>query len=348
MRWWLDFAISARQRIELPDEDVFRDPKALLYSQKVIFLSERGLYRQTIESYLSVFDELINTGWRPDLIRAHTVYPAGLVAAQIKSRFGIPYVLSEHMPFTIHKFPDHLHDAVRMAFEGADRVLSLGYDKVRQVSMSEIDIDAHIIFNFIDEDAFPFVSSGYQPLSPLRLITIGAASHYKDHPTLLRSLALLRARNIPFSMTMVGLGAWGKRQEHVLRMIENLDLVEHVKIIEKMTRQEIAAELAEHQVFVLTSIQEGFPNAVLEALVTGLFVVATRHGGTEDLLVEDVGRVVPIKSPEAVADVLERLYSGEIRFEPTLLREFAIEKCGRAAYSELLSKHYGEVLTNQH
>jgi sugar transferase (PEP-CTERM/EpsH1 system associated) len=70
-------------------------------------------------------------------------------------------------------------------------------------------------------------------------------------------------------------------------------------------RGDIAEILRGLDVFVLPSLAEGISNTVLEAMATGLPVVATRVGGNAELVVDDVtGSLVAPADPEAMARVL--------------------------------------------
>ncbi|MEJ2644260.1 MAG: glycosyltransferase, partial [Gammaproteobacteria bacterium] len=65
-------------------------------------------------------------------------------------------------------------------------------------------------------------------------------------------------------------------------------------------------------IFVLPSLAEGVSNTVLEAMATGLPVVATRVGGNPELVAEGVtGTLVPPSDPTAMADALMRYVDDE-------------------------------------
>lgn len=344
-REWLEFVRFKNGPVNLPDEDVFNQPKLYLSDDRVFGTPWRTATETILKHWTNQISNMILDGWKPDLIQAHSAFPAGVVAKRIKSVFGIPYVITEHLPFSIYKFDKKLQPEIKIAFERADLVLSLSYDKVRQLAMSGIDVEPNIIFNFLDEELFSSHSHGYTAGQKLQLVTIGAASFYKDHKTLLRSVRLLVDYGVPFHLTMIGLKVWGgDTLSETLRLIDDLELAGHVTVIDKLGRQEIAEILPQFHVYLMTSIQEGFPNSVLEALASGLFVVATRHGGTEDLIDDEIGRVTSIKNPKAIADVLRRIYGGEIEFSPCHIRNKIISICGRNAYKERLLKHLLEVL----
>jgi glycosyltransferase involved in cell wall biosynthesis len=89
-------------------------------------------------------------------------------------------------------------------------------------------------------------------------------------------------------------------------------------------------------VSVLSSLSEGFPNSVVEAMAAGRPVVATAVGGTVDAVVEGVtGFLVPPRDPAALASALE-----------VLLRDAPLrQKMGRAGRERATQEyHAGSVI----
>jgi glycosyltransferase involved in cell wall biosynthesis len=68
----------------------------------------------------------------------------------------------------------------------------------------------------------------------------------------------------------------------VLKEIENLKLTDRVKLVGVV--REIPKLIASHDLFVLPSVTEGFPNVVLESLAVGVPVVAFGVGGIRAML----------------------------------------------------------------
>jgi glycosyltransferase involved in cell wall biosynthesis len=86
-------------------------------------------------------------------------------------------------------------------------------------------------------------------------------------------------------LTLVGTGT---ASNEVLEDFDSADRPS-IKVIPRLTQpKEMREQYANHDVFLLTSLSEGSPLALLEALAAGLPIVATRVGGVPDIVVDGV------------------------------------------------------------
>ena len=77
-------------------------------------------------------------------------------------------------------------------------------------------------------------------------------------------------------------------------------------------RQDVPQVLQAADIFVLPSHREGMPRSIIEAMMTGLPVVATDIRGSRELVVDgETGLLVPVRRPTALADALRRLVNDE-------------------------------------
>jgi glycosyltransferase involved in cell wall biosynthesis len=130
--------------------------------------------------------------------------------------------------------------------------------------------------------------------------SVGCLAARKDYATLLDALALLGARGIPFRAALVGDGP--ERAALEARIVA-LGLEDRVRLLGE--RADVERLLPEMDVFVLSSREEGIPNALLEAMAAGRAAVATAVGGTPEVLRDgETGWLVPPGSPGALADAL--------------------------------------------
>lgn len=157
-----------------------------------------------------------------------------------------------------------------------------------------------VIPNGVDADRFgePSYAAGN---GAAVIGSVGCLAPRKDYATLLEALALLDRRGLEWRADLVGDGPERERLEGRAR---SLGLEHRVRFLGE--RDDVEALLPTFDVFVLSSREEGIPNALLEAMAAGRPAVATAVGGTPEVMQADAqGWLVPPARPEALAAALE-------------------------------------------
>lgn len=130
---------------------------------------------------------------------------------------------------------------------------------------------------------------------------VGCLAPRKDHRTLLDALSALDRQGRRFQAVLVGDGPERPALEARARA---LGLSDRVRFTGE--RDDVAALLPTFDVFVLSSREEGIPNALLEAMAAGRPVVATAVGGTPEVVhAGETGWLVPAGAPDALAAALD-------------------------------------------
>lgn len=130
--------------------------------------------------------------------------------------------------------------------------------------------------------------------------TVGRLLPVKDHRAFISALDGLKGRGQSFKAIIVGDGPL--RQE-LGDYVATRDLQQAVMFLGN--RVDIETVLAGFDIFVSSSISEGLSNTILEAMASGLAVVATDVGGTSELVVnESTGFLVPPGDPAALTDAM--------------------------------------------
>jgi glycosyltransferase involved in cell wall biosynthesis len=132
------------------------------------------------------------------------------------------------------------------------------------------------------------------------VLSVGRLSEEKGHSVLLNALPALLSRFPDLELLIAGEGSLRSRLEG---LVEKLQLGRHVRFLG--ARSDVPEIFATADVFVLSSLWEGLPMALLEAMASGLPCVATRVGGIPQAMRDGVeGLVVPPNDAEALADAL--------------------------------------------
>ncbi|WP_037545921.1 glycosyltransferase family 4 protein [Stappia stellulata] len=141
---------------------------------------------------------------------------------------------------------------------------------------------------------------------PLRLLSVGSLIPRKDHATLLDALSRLGDRDL--RLDIAGSAALDPDHAGEIRaLIARLGLEDKVTLHGALPREALDALYRAADLFVLTTLYEGYGMAFVEAMAHGLPVVATGDGAVRDTVPETAGIFLPVGDVAAVADALARL-----------------------------------------
>lgn len=168
------------------------------------------------------------------------------------------------------------------------------------------------IYNGVDNHRFRPAPTARAQLGPPGFLqedsivigSVGRMAAVKDYPNLaqafLRLLELEPTLRDRLRLLIVG---EGEARDTCLRLLNRHGAGQFAWLPGE--RSDIPELMAAMDIFVLPSLGEGISNTILEAMASGLPVVATRVGGNPELVQEGVtGRLVPPADPEALAQAL--------------------------------------------
>jgi glycosyltransferase involved in cell wall biosynthesis len=164
----------------------------------------------------------------------------------------------------------------------------------------------HLLPNVVDTNRFNPAASRAES-GPVHLILVGRLEKQKRVDRFLSVLARLQKLSTsPVRATIVGEGSLRTALE---RQAADLGLLG--KLVEfRGAVSDMAAVYGEADILVLTSDHEGTPNVALEAMASGLAVVATRVGGVQEVLESgETGYLVDARDEDGMARILADLIS---------------------------------------
>jgi len=183
----------------------------------------------------------------------------------------------------------------KIGLNAADKVI-VNSQNFKEIIKKKFNVNAVNVYNPLNSQEilnlskkkikFNFFEKNY-----LNLINIGRLEDQKDHLTLLRAIKLIKDK-IKVKLLIIGNGSM---QNEMDIFIEKNNLKSNVKIINNLNNP--FPYLLKSDLFVLSSIFEGLPNVLLEALTLNRFVISTNCStGPSEILVNGKGGIlVPIK-----------------------------------------------------
>lgn len=131
--------------------------------------------------------------------------------------------------------------------------------------------------------------------------TVGRLDPVKNQRLLIKAFAQLKSKYINITLLVIGDGPC---REDLERLVEDLDLKQKVSFLGM--RDNVPELMKLLDIFVLPSIIEGISNTILEAMATGLPVIATSVGGNPELVVDGkTGYLVPGEDIGSLEKALE-------------------------------------------
>lgn len=245
--------------------------------------------------------------FRADAVIAYFGIPCGPAGWVTRLCCGIPYLVS----LRGGDVPGFQYDGIglyhrlsgpviRLIWRGAAAVIANSDGLAALARRFAPEIAVPVIPNGVDTTVFSPVTERPDVESPLHLLTVGRLVRQKGVDVVLAAMA--RAADRSIRLTVVGDGP--ARQELAERAGQ-LGLTERVTFTGWRERADLPALYREADAFVLVSRDEGMPNVVLEAMASGLPVIATDIPGSRDLVVDgETGRLIAVDDVGALTAAL--------------------------------------------
>lgn len=278
-----------------------------------------------------------------DVVHTHNFY-SGFYGVPAAFWSGRPVAIVHGEHGMLQHEPKRRLLLARLIYSLADTVLSVARDQeriLRQLGIPAAKV--RTILNGVDLGRFT-AAAGEVPDEPLpawagRGAVIGAVgrlSPEKGHRNLLNAFALLAATRPEARLVLVG---DGPARGELERLAHQKGMSDRVHFLGMRTDVERIYPL--FNVFVLPSLSEGMPNALLEAMSAGLPIVATAVGEVADVVGEDAAVLVAPGSVQELVDAIAELLD---RGERAAALGSAARRCVEKRFSlAAMIGHYEEL-----
>jgi glycosyltransferase involved in cell wall biosynthesis len=286
-------------------------------------------YAANVLGAMAAYRALRRRGFEPDVIHAH-FFLAGAPAVLIGRAARKPVVVTEQWSVFLPGDPAGLSPLVRgaakFAFEHADCVMPVSKALRDGILSQGIRGRFHVVPNVVDVKRFhpPPVATN-NVAGRARILSVGALYEAKGWEYLLEAAGLLAAERDDFHLDIVGDGPLRAEYEAAGRA---RGLTERVTFTGWRTKDEVASLMRDADVFVLASRYDSNPCALIEALATGLPVVATAVGGIPEMVSADSGVLVPPHDPAELARGLAAVLDERHRFDRAAIAAAAGSRYG--------------------
>jgi L-malate glycosyltransferase len=348
-------------------KDPFLDVRAILLNKGVLYdrLTDYGIPTQVLDERVLSSVEIakrlywFNKDWKPHVVHTHR-YKENFLGGLAASCARVPVIVN-----TVHG----IHEALAGWENIKWRLYTLIARQItRWVASGLIGVSVEIasilkkrfpglevicIHNGIQYDAMAEVSGAEVTRESVGITdqafvvgTVGRLTPIKGIEYLLQGVSLLvHEQTVPLiQVVIVGIGPLRTELE---RLAQRLGISERVRFMGE--RQDVPSLLGLFDIFVMPSLHEGIPMALLEALAAGCPVVASAVGGVPEVVRDGKdGMLVPSKDPAAIAEAIQALHASQplrARFQQAgperVVTEFGAERmasCTKDFYVNLVKR----------
>ena len=276
--------------------------------------------------------------FKPNATLAFFGVPSGAVAWLAKKIYNIPYIVSLRggdvpgfRPYDFDVYHKLITPFLRIIWRNASAVVanSNGLRVLANAFDSRIDIP--IIPNGIDLQSYKTLDRDW---SFPRLLSVGRLVHQKGLDLAMRALGGLK--EFDWEWRIAG---DGPQQAALQSLAKELGIGDRVIFLGWQSREQLTEWYRRANIFLFPSRHEGMPNAMLEAMSSGLPVIASCIAGNDELVMDDkTGLLVPSEDIERLQTALKKLLS-----DPALR-----EHMGEAARRQVEDNYSWETTARQY
>jgi len=202
-------------------------------------------------------------------------------------------------------FPNYLDGEIGVSKAVCDYLINRRPGKINKSKI-------HLIYNGIDVKQFREKSRLPLPERDLQLLNqskhnigcVGRLTEQKGYPYIIESMSEL-TQSIPD--VKLHIAGDGELKADLEKLVVDSNLVDNIKFMG--LKNNVPALMHNWDLFVLPSLWEGFPTVVMEAMLSGVPVIATDIPGTNELVMhQETGLLVPPKDSSALSNSIEKIF----------------------------------------
>lgn len=277
-------------------------------------------YFNYICTAILAFRKIVKSGFKPDIIHAN-VYTSGVPAVIIGKIFKVPVLITEHFS----AFPRQILSKgeikkAKFAFERAQYVLPVSKSLQEAIEFYGIKAKFEVMPNVVDTNIFHPDNQLKKENNIKKILLVALLEPNKGIPYLFQALHLLNLKRNDFFLDIIGDGP--NRAEYE-KLATELNIANKICFYGIKTKQEIAGFMRQSDFFVLPSLHETFGVVLIEALASGVPVIATNIGGPNEIINKNVGILVLPKDAVTLTQEINFMLDNYEKYSSAIITEYA-------------------------
>jgi glycosyltransferase involved in cell wall biosynthesis len=270
---------------------------------------------------------------------------AGLLALYLKWKYKIPFVLTEHWSGYFPGTKDGLNRKsllirflTKLVIRNAERLLPVSDSLGCQIRDNWAAVPFQKIPNVVNTNFF--YPSMTEPEGEFIFIHISTLLYPKNPEGIIRCFKKLLSHGLKASLMLVG-----PLNPQLQRLVSEAGLLpEKIICTGEIPYEQVAIELRKSSALVMFSYYENMPCVVIEALCTGIPVIASRVGGIPEVIGENNGILVEAGNENELLEAMKKMITHYHLYKKEIISQQATAQFSYETIGRQIMQVYDDVL----
>lgn len=274
-----------------------------------------------------LFKKYVAQHGMPDILHAHSIFYGGAIAYHISKKFNVPYVMTEHSTaFARGLISNKQYQLAGRIAEKSSRIFAVSQPFADSLNNIFSSRKWEVMPNVVHDEFFELKENAADRWHDVTFLNIAFMHKKKRQLDMIEAFA--RVQKI-YPNVRLHIGGGGAEETRLRAYVEHEGLAESVTFLGMLSRKQVMQAMDNADIFVLPSEYETFGVVLIEAMAKGLPVIATRSGGPESIVIDEVGLLVDPCSVDQLANAMVFFMENRAKYNSENIRKIC-----RDAYSE--------------
>lgn len=288
-----------------------------------------------------LYKEIVKKEGKVDIIHAHSAMWGGISAAYISEKYNIPLVITEHSSLKYAKYlKDNYKKHIYKAYESCDSLIAVGNGLKKELN-TYVNKDIEVIHNMVDLSLFNTESDSDTEIRNNKTTFFSCAFLEEGKGMEL----LIRCFKEAFinEHVVLKIGGEGSLKSSLEELVKSIGMEKQIFFLGALSRQEVANEMKNCDIFALPSEHETFGVVYIEALACGKPVIGAKNGGAEDIITKENGIIIEKNNEGQLISALKYMKENYKNYDENNIRNITIKNYSEDLLVENLKGVYKRV-----
>lgn len=277
---------------------------------------------------------------KPDIIHSHFLNICDMASRATAGRYT--HVITEHSSMLNTNLSAKQVSSFKSIYESADLVIAVS--SALCCRMNELfSINPICISNIVDTAVFRyFDKKNVKKSGDFKFITVANLTKNKRIDLLLSAIKRLKEEGYSVKLTVIG---DGEMRPPLEEQIQSLGISNHIELLGKLERNRVNVYLKDSDCFVLDSMSETFGVAYIEAIATGLPVIASKCGGPEDFVNDSNGILIEKDNLDQLTNAMKYMLTNAKKYNHEQISKHIAEKFSAETIAKKIMSEYEKLIS---